>query len=189
MQPHPSRHIRLDGVVPVSVCLLPDDPADRVVRRLWQRLEDSGVPTLLTHTHGRHLPHLTLASLTSCDLEAVHGALSSLSADEPVSTRVVGLGLFPRSRAWLVPVVTASLLARHARVVAAAQSTGADVHPHYLPERWLPHLTLSPRLTLDVLPVVTARVNEVLPLTMTFTRTALVQTATGEVVLTENAPG
>jgi 2'-5' RNA ligase len=179
----------LDGVVSVSVCLLPDAPADRVVRRLWQRLEDSGVPTLQTHTHGRHLPHLTLASLTSCEIGSVHGALSSLSVDQPVSTRVVGLGLFPRSRAWLVPVVTASLLARHERVVAAAQSTGADVHPHYLPGGWLPHLTLSPRLTLDLLPVVTARVNEVLPLTVTFTRTALVETATGEVVLTGDGPG
>jgi 2'-5' RNA ligase len=176
----------LDGVVPVSVCLLPDDPADRVVRRLWQRLEDAGVPTLLTHTHGRHLPHLTLAALTSCDIGAVHGALSSLSADEPVSTRVVGLGLFPRSRAWLVPVVTATLLARHERVVAAVQATGADIHPHYLPGRWLPHLTLSPRLRLDLLPTVTARVNEVLPLSVTFPRTALVETATGEVVPTDD---
>ncbi len=165
----------------LSVCLLPEDSADRAVRRLWQRLEDAGVATLLSHTHGRHVPHLTLASLTSYDLDAVQTALTALSGGGPLVARLDALGMFPRSRVWLAPTVTTALLERHRSVVEAVSATGADVHPRYRPGEWLPHLTLAPRLTLDQLAVVAGKVNEVLPLTAVFSRTALVQTGTGEV--------
>jgi hypothetical protein len=107
-----STGLRLDDLVSLSVCLLADDTTDRVVRRLWQRLEDAGVPTLLSHTHARHVPHLTLASLTSYDLTAVRTAVSDLPRDEPFVTQVNGLGIFPRGRAWLAPTVTTGLLQR-----------------------------------------------------------------------------
>ena len=55
----------------LSVCLLLDDAAARAVRRLWRQLAEDGVPSLATYTHGRHVPHLTLASLGPCDVEAV----------------------------------------------------------------------------------------------------------------------
>jgi hypothetical protein len=90
-----------DGQMALSVCLLPDETGERAVRRLWHRLEGAGVPTLLSHTHGRHVPHLTLA----------------------------------------------------------------------------------PRLTLAQLPLVAGKVNEVPPLTVVWTRTAVVHTRTGEVEL------
>jgi hypothetical protein len=44
-------------------------------------------------------------------------------------------------------------------------------------------VTLAPRLTLAQLPLVAARVNEVLPLTVVWTHTALVHTSTGDVEL------
>ena len=138
--------------------------------------------TLLSHTHGRHVPHLTLASLTSYDLDAVRAALSALPPAEPFVSRVGGLGIFPRSRVWLAPAVTSSLLREQERVVDAVLATGADVHPHYRSGTWLPHLTLAPRLRLDQLPVVAGKVNEVMPLTAAFPRLALVSTRTGEVV-------
>ena len=47
----------------LAICLLIDDPADAAIRQLWRRLEEVGVPSLATHTHGRHVPHLTLAAL------------------------------------------------------------------------------------------------------------------------------
>lgn len=165
----------------LSVCLLPDEPADRAVRRLWQRLEEAGVSTLLSHTHGRHVPHLTLASLTAYDLGAVRTALTALPAGQPLATRLDALGMFPRSRVWLAPAVTTTLLERQRSVVEAAESTGAAVHLRYRPGEWLPHLTLAPRLTLDQLPVVADKVNQVLPLAAVFSQTALVQTRTGEV--------
>jgi 2'-5' RNA ligase superfamily protein len=89
--------------------------------------------------------------------------------------------MFRRSRVWLAPAVTSALLERQEAVAGAALEAGAEVHPHYLPGDWLPHLTLAPRLRLDTLPVVAAKVNEVLPLTTVFPRLALVQTRTGDV--------
>ena len=165
----------------LSVCLLPDESTDRAVRRLWHRLEEAGVPTLLSHTHGRHVPHLTLASLTSYDLDAVRSALTGPAAAETVGTSFGGLGMFPRSRVWLAPVAATSLLERQRSVVEAVAGTGAEVHPHYRSGQWLPHLTLAPRLRLDDLPVVARKVNEVLPLDAVFSHTALVSTRTGEV--------
>jgi 2'-5' RNA ligase len=167
----------------LSVCLLPDETGERAVRRLWHRLEDAGVPTLLSHTHGRHVPHLTLASLSSYDPDALRPALAALAVPGDLDTRVDALGMFRRSRVWLAPAVTSALLERQRSVVGAALRSGAAIHPHYRPGEWLPHLTLAPRLTLAQLPLVAAKVNEVLPLTVVWTRTAVVHTRTGEVEL------
>ncbi len=165
----------------LSVCLLPDEHGERAVRRLWQRLEADGIATLLSHTHGRHVPHLTLATLRTYDEEAVRTALVPLP--EPAATPLVfdALGMFRRSRCWLLPVVTVDLLARQAAAVSAAVGTGADLHLHYRPGSWMPHLTLAPRLHLDDLPAVGRAVFEVLPLSVALTRAALVDTGTGRV--------
>jgi 2'-5' RNA ligase len=167
--------------IALAVCLLLDERADLAVRRLWDRLESDGVPTLRTHTHGRHVPHLTYASLRSYDLDAVRTALARTPAVEPVHLRFDALGAFRRTRCWLAPAVTSELVRRQEAVVAAVVATGADLHLHYRPGVWVPHLTLAPRLHLGQLPVVAAAVYDVLPLTAVGVRTALVETSTGTV--------
>lgn len=161
------------------MCLLLDDRADTAVRRLWRRLEAAGVPTLLSHTHGHHVPHLTYASLRSYDLAAVQSALAALPAAQPMTLRFDALGTFRRSRCWLAPGVTADLVARQQAVVSAVEATGADLHHHYRPGDWVPHLTLAPRLHLTDLPTVAAAVYDILPLEATLARSALVDTSTG----------
>jgi hypothetical protein len=163
------------------VCLLLDEAADRAVRRLWSRLEDDGVPTLQTHTHGRHVPHLSFASLLSYDVHEVRAALEALPPASPTVLHFDALGLFRRSRCWLVPGLTSGFLSRQEGVVSALDRTGAQLHRHYRPGEWLPHLTLAPRLHLDQLPTVARRAYEVLPLTATVSAAALVETATGTV--------
>jgi 2'-5' RNA ligase len=165
----------------LSVCLLLDRAADRAVRRLWQRLEDDGVPTLASHTHGRHVPHLTLASLLSYDVAEVRDALRALPQEPETQLHFDALGMFRRSRCWLLPGVGSGFLARQEAVVAALARTSGDLHRHYRPGEWLPHLTLAPRLHLDQLPAVAARVYEVLPLAATVSRISLVETGTGTV--------
>lgn len=165
----------------LSVCLLPDAPADRAVRRVWERLEDHGIRTLLTHTHGRHVPHLTLATLRTYELAAVGAALAALPDVPAEVVPFDGLGMFRRSRCWLLPAVTGRLLTRQAGVVAATVGAGADLHRNYVPGTWMPHLTLAPRLHLDDLPTVAKIVFDVLPLAVTFSRAALVDTSTGQV--------
>lgn len=168
----------------LSVCWLLDPRADLAVRALWRRLEAAGVGTLLTHTHGRHVPHLTAASLVETDRNALRGVLRATTTTT-VELRFDALGAFPRARCWLAAPPSLQLLRLHADLLAAVESTGAVVHDHYLSGRWLPHLTLAPRLRLAQLPVVAERVNEVLPLPATLVRLAVVDTATGEVEVCE----
>lgn len=165
----------------LAVCLLLDDRADRAVRHLWDRLEARGVPTLRSHTHGRHVPHLSYAVLRRCDPDAVEKALEELPDGEPLDLRLEGLGTFRRGRAWLIPAVSADLLERQERVVAALAATGAELHWHYLPGTWVPHCSLAPRVPASSLPVVATAVNEVLPLPARATAAALVDTGTGRV--------
>ena len=137
------------------------------------------MPTLLTHTHGRHVPHLTYASLRSYDLDAVTRSLVDLPAAAPLTLHFDGFGTFRRSRCWLAPAASPELVRRQEAVVEAVLDADADLHRHYRPGHWLPHLTLAPRLRLPDLPVVAACVYDVLPIVATVTRTALVDTSTG----------
>jgi hypothetical protein len=165
--------------VALAVCVLLDDRADAAVRRLWRRLEGLGVPTLLTHTHGRHVPHLTYTALREYDLEATYAVLAGLPARPPLALRFEGFGTFRRSRCWLAPAATAELVERQQAVVERVVGTGAELHHHYLPGDWVPHLTLAPRLHLAELPTVASAVYDVLPLHALGTRVALIDTATG----------
>jgi len=164
----------------LAVCLLFDKATDGAVRRLWDRLETEGLPTLASHTHRRHIPHLTYASLRVFDLPAVTDALTDLPAGDQMTLHLDAFGTFRRSRCWLAPAVTRDLVSRQAAVVEAVCATGADLHKHYFPGAWIPHVTLAPRLHLTDLPTVASVVYDVLPLTARVTRAALIDTSTGD---------
>nr|PZN25527.1 MAG: 2'-5' RNA ligase [Mycolicibacterium hassiacum] len=155
--------------------------SERAVRALWHRLEEAGVASLRSHTHGRHLPHLSYAVLRRWDDDAVAAALEDLQCGAPVELSFDGMGLFRRGRVWLVAGVGADLAARQQRVVEAVTATGADLHQHYRPGVWIPHCSLAPRATLAQLPDVAAAVMDVLPLPARLDRAALVNSSTGEV--------
>ena len=165
----------------LAVCLLFDRKSEQAVRALWDRLEENGVPSLRSHTHGKHLPHVSYAVLRRWDDAAVSDALSGLDGGDPVELSFDGIGLFRRGRAWLVAGVSADFVARQQRVVEAVTATGAELHKHYRPGIWLPHCSLAPRATLSQLPVVAAAVMDVLPLQGRLDRAALINSATGQV--------
>ncbi len=162
------------------VCLLFDKAADQAIRRIWDRLEDAGLTSLATHTHGRHVPHLTYASLLDADRSAVSGALAGLAPVDPLKLHLDALGTFRRSRCWLGPAVTAELVSRQAAVVDAVTATGARLHKHYVPGRWIAHVTLAPRLHLGDLALVAQSAYDVLPITAVADRAALIDTMTGD---------
>lgn len=164
----------------LAVCLLFDARADAAVRRIWERMEAVGLTSLASHTHGRHVPHLTYASLLECDRSAVAAALASLQAQEPLPLHLDALGTFRRSRCWLAPAVTAALVNRQSAVIAALRETEAMLHKHYLPGSWTPHVTLAPRLHLTDLEKVGRIVYDVLPIEAVAERAALIDTSTGE---------
>lgn len=165
----------------LAVCLLFDRRSERAVRALWDRLEDVGVPSMRSHTHGRHIPHLSYAVLRNWDDAAVMQALAALPGGSPVELHFDGVGLFRRGRFWLLAGVSVDLAQRQERVVDAVTATGADLHKHYVPKTWLPHCSLAPRVTLTQLHLAASAAFDVLPLTATLDRAALVNSATGEV--------
>jgi hypothetical protein len=167
--------------VALAVCLLFDRRSERAVRALWDRVEEQGVGSLRSHTHGRHVPHVSYAVLRRWDQAAVDDALADLDGGEPVDLSFDGVGLFRRGRTWLLAGVSSDFVTRQQRVVEAVTATGAELHKHYRPGIWLPHCSVAPRATLAQLPLVVAAVMDVLPLRARLDRAALVNSATGEI--------
>jgi hypothetical protein len=113
--------------VALAVCLLFDRRSERAVRALWDRVEEQGVVSLRSHTHGRHVPHVSYAVLRQWDQAAVADALAAIGGGEPVELSFEGVGLFRRGRTWLVAGVSADFVARQQRVVEAITATGACI--------------------------------------------------------------
>jgi 2'-5' RNA ligase len=166
--------------VALAVCLLFDTRSDLRVRELWARLEAAGVPTLATHTHGRHHPHLSYAVLRDWDLERVHETLCALPAAEPFTMSFHGTLAFPRGRAALAPAIAADVSLRQWRIVTALEATGADLHRHYEAGQWVPHVSVATRAQGAQLATVVKAIADVLPLTVRVDRAALIDSATGQ---------
>jgi hypothetical protein len=163
----------------LALCLLLDRPSERTVIGIWERLEQRGIATLLTHTHGRHVPHLSYAVLREWDLDAVLATLTALPDAGPVEVAVQGTVSFPRGRAALACSVTSATAARQECAVAALRATGADLHRHYEPGHWVPHVSVATGLSAAQLPLAVTAVTDVLPLTIRCDHAALVDTADG----------
>lgn len=172
----------------LAVCLLFDDRTNGALRRLWDRLEDLGVPTLRSHTHGQHLPHLSYAVLREWQLTQVRDKVEAIPDGPPVELHFDALGIFRRGRSWLVPAVTSNLVVRQERIIEAVSSTGAQLHRHYTPGVWVPHCTIAPRVPLVALPVLAAAVYDVLPLRAHADHAALVDSSTAEIWPLTNLP-
>jgi 2'-5' RNA ligase superfamily len=167
--------------VALAVCLLFDGRSERAIRALWDRVEQLGVTSLRSHTHGRHVPHLSYAVLRSWDHAAVTDAVIGLGGGLPVELSFDGVGLFRRGRTWLIAGVSSDFVARQQRVVGAVTATGADLHKHYVPGTWVPHCSVAPRVPLAQLPIVATALFDVLPLPVRLDHAALINSATGEI--------
>ena len=163
----------------LALCLLLDPVSDRLVRTLWRRLETEGIPTLLTHTHGQHVPHLSYAVLLAWEQEAVRSAVDGLCDAGPVEVAVQGTVIFPRGRAALAASTTAALATRQARAVEALRATGATIHRHYEPGHWMPHVSATTGVAGARLPSVVEAVSDRLPFTLRCDRAALIDTTDG----------
>jgi hypothetical protein len=166
--------------VALGVCALFDGRTERALRALWDRLEERDVPSLRSHTHGHHQPHLSYVVLLGWELATVRDAVAALPDHRPYEVIFDAVGTFRRGRACLIPAVPADLVARQQAVVEAVRTTGALVHEHYEVGRWLPHCSVAPRARLEQLPVVAATVYDILPLPARIVRTALIDSATGQ---------
>lgn len=164
----------------LGVCLLFDGRSERAFRALWDRLEAQGVPTLRSHTHRLHHPHLSYVVALEWELDPILRAVEVLPDRGPFEITFDAVGAFRRGRVCLVPAIPADLVARQQAVVESVRATGALVHRNYEIGHWLPHASLAPRAQLDRLAAVAAATYEVLPLTVRVNRAALIDSATGQ---------
>ncbi len=141
-----------------------DPIADRRLVRLWEAMEEAGVPSLRGLTHGRHRPHLSLVAAPQLDGAAVAAALAGFEVAPPLRLDLDFVGLFRGRVLWLGPVPTADLIALHAAVYDRLAAAGVEVFAEYRPGAWVPHCTVSMRvphaklpqglrLCLDTLPI------------------------------------
>lgn len=161
------------------MCLLFDRDTDRAVRHLWAQLEQRGIPTLLTHTHGDHVPHVSYAVYRTFDVDAVLATVGALPAGAPTTLRFDAVGLFRRRRGALIASSTVDLLERQEAVVAAGEAAGADLHRYYRPGQWVPHCSLSTGVRRRDMAAMTTAAFDILPLEATVASAALVDSSTG----------
>jgi 2'-5' RNA ligase len=99
-------------------------------------------------------PHITLAAYDSLDAAAMTMVLRHFADGlQAIPVRLSSLGLFPAASSVLfaAPVVSAEIPALHRAYHEAAWSVIASCWAHYLPDRWVLHVTLGEGLTAAVL--------------------------------------
>lgn len=165
----------------LAVCVLFDAAGQRLIRSLWARLEDAGIGSLASHTHGHHHPHLSYAVLLEWDLDHVRDTLGRLPDGGGFRANVQGSVVFPRGRVALAVAVPAEVAVRQALVASALTSAGAQLYKHYHPASWIPHVSVATRAPGAMLPVATTAISDVLPATLTVASAALIDTGTAEI--------
>jgi hypothetical protein len=69
---------------------------------------------------------------------------------------------------------------RQERVATALTATGADLHHHYRPGHWVPHVSVATRAQGTAASVAVPAIHDTLPMRLVVARAALIDSATGE---------
>lgn len=89
--------------------LWPDSTTNQVIQDLWAVIEAQGVPSMATHTHRLHQPHVSLIVAehlpVSVSLEAV-GPVPR----QPIKLLIEAAGVFPDGFLFLACVANSDLL-------------------------------------------------------------------------------
>ncbi|MEU6207282.1 2'-5' RNA ligase family protein [Micromonospora musae] len=128
-----------------TVELLCSAELDATVRAAWDRLAETGLPSLARNTHATNRPHLTLAAVAEFPPGAQERLADLFDAALPLRARVDRVAVLDGSAplVWLIRA-TPELLALHGAVWdVLAGAPGA--RPWHLPGRWVPHLSLALR--------------------------------------------
>lgn len=158
-----------------------DDDADAAVRKLWNRLEQAGIPSLATRTHRRHRPHVTFALATSIPAatrEALRADLARLSIPRLWLYTLGAFSLVDRV-IHLTAVVDTELLAVHSAVHDVLAGRVRNPSAYYLPGSWIPHCTLTQGIEPAQVAAGFATLYPVEPIRATITEVAVVDTHTG----------
>jgi 2'-5' RNA ligase superfamily len=123
-----------------GVVLWPDDETTGTVTDVWAALEACGIPTLASHTHRRHRPHVSLVVADDLDPDPVLEVLGSVPGG-PLRLLITSPGVFPGGILFLTCVPNAALLDEQRRVHDLVAPMAKGVWEYCTPGAWSPHLT------------------------------------------------
>ncbi len=130
-----------------AVELLFDPTTEAVIRDVWARLEEAGLPSLASRTHRRHRPHVSLSVAERIEVEQLQDARACLTATH-LDMTLYSPAIFPRTGVLYLSVVpTLRLLRLHEEVHAALRDSMVAPWDTYSVGAWVPHCTLAQGLT------------------------------------------
>jgi 2'-5' RNA ligase len=133
--------------MPFAITLRLDPISAVPIEAMWRKLAADGIDA--DRDQLGYAPHITLAIYPDdTPVKRLRTALEDTVRNwEALPVSLTGLGVFPGAATilWVVPVVTPELLARHQAIQIALSDL--QVHAHYRPGAWVPHVTLSGALS------------------------------------------
>jgi hypothetical protein len=129
-----------------GVVLWPDQTSSQTIRDLWNLLADHGVPSMASHTHRLHQPHVSLIVAEHLPVRAALDAVGPVPP-RPIRLLIEAAGVFPGGFLYLAVVPSAELLDEQRRVHEAVRSLAIEPWPHFEPGIWTPHITTGWALT------------------------------------------
>ncbi len=120
-----------------------DPKADEQTRNLWAQL-DNGCN--LSGIQMTPYPHFSWCVADGFQLDAVHAAMDDLARDiAPFHVVTSGLGIFtgPEPVLYISLVRNTVLDSIHDRVIKRMAGLMTEANRYYLPEKWVPHITLA----------------------------------------------
>ena len=160
-----------------------DPDADAAVRSLWARLERAGVPSLATHTHRKHRPHVTFAmagSIPAATRDALRADLRQLSIPRLWLSTLAAFATVDNVL-MLAAVVDTELLAVHSAVHDVLAGRVRQPSAYYLPGSWVPHCTLAQGIEPAQTAAGFAAVHPVEPIHAAVTEIAVLDSHTGAI--------
>jgi hypothetical protein len=170
-----------------GIVLWPDPETSAAVRALWQELTAAGLPSLETHTHRLHQPHVSLVVAEDLDVQAASAAVGVVPA-KPIPCRASVAGFFPGGVMLLPLVASAALLDEQIRVSTALEGLATGRWPHTQPGVWMPHMTCAYGITADQVDSAVTIALKYLPLTGYLTIGGVEDGTTGEQWPSERTP-
>ncbi|WP_127782443.1 2'-5' RNA ligase family protein [Rhodococcus sp. X156] len=143
-----------------------DARASRRIVALWEALEAEGVHNVRSSLQ-QHRPHVSLAVAGRLDPAAVAATLAGVAVAPPLRLSFTFVGLFLGRVLWLGPAPHRELLEHQAHVHHRLTAAGIDVWDEYRPDSWVPHCTVSMRVSTALVGAAVRRCLETLPIEAT----------------------
>ena len=162
-----------------------DPITEQHIRTIWQAIADAGISSFMVEKPFR--PHFSLAVCGGIDIEKCETLFNEFAQNTAVfEVNLPYIGIFQalNSVVYLGVTNTAALIQLHTDFIAQLTGIAQNIMPYYLPNQWIPHVTLafeipSGRLT-DTIVVCQQAVKPVLNGYAAVQHIGLIEVATGD---------